>query len=141
MWAVAFISTVIAAILLIGAITSLYFVTNPGAKLGMISGFTILFAIGVGLLTNAKRSEIFAATAAYAAVLVVFVSGNLGNTNTAPKTPWISSPNYFGRLTIKVEVFQSLYINESSNRSTGSSCIWWYSIYYSIYTQNSAFAV
>lgn len=87
MWAVAFISTVIAAILLIGAITSLYFVTNPGAKLGMISGFTVLFAIGVGLLTNAKRSEIFAATAAYAAVLVVFVSGNLGNTNTAPKTP------------------------------------------------------
>lgn len=87
MWAVAFISTVIAAILLIGAITSLYFVTNSGAKLGMISGFTVLFAIGVGLLTNAKRSEIFAATAAYAAVLVVFVSGNLGNTNTAPTLP------------------------------------------------------
>lgn len=87
MWAVAFISTVIAAILLIGAITSLYFVTNPGAKLGMISGFTVLFAIGVGLLTNAKRSEIFAATAAYAAVLVVFVSGSLGNTNTAPTSP------------------------------------------------------
>jgi len=86
MWAVAFISTVIAAFLLIGAITSLYFVTNPGAKLSMIAGFTVLFAISVVLLTNAKRSEVFAATAAYSAVLVVFVSGNLGSTNTLPKS-------------------------------------------------------
>ncbi len=45
----------------------------------MIGGFTVGFAISVGLLTNARRAEVFAATAAYAAVLVVFVSGNLGN--------------------------------------------------------------
>lgn len=44
----------------------------------MIAAFTVLFAVSVGLLTNAKRVEIFAATAAYAAVLVVFVSGDLG---------------------------------------------------------------
>ncbi|OCL03677.1 hypothetical protein AOQ84DRAFT_433802 [Glonium stellatum] len=86
-WTVAFISIVIAAILLIGAITSLYFVTSPGAKLGMISGFTVLFAISVGLLTNAKRSEMFAATAAYSAVLVVFVSGNLSYNNAAATPP------------------------------------------------------
>jgi hypothetical protein len=30
-------------------------------------------------LTNARRAEIFGSTAAYAAVLVVFVSSNLGN--------------------------------------------------------------
>lgn len=86
MWTVAVISTIVAAILLIGAIISLYWVTKPGARLGMISGFTILFALSVILLTNAKRSEVFAASAAYAAVLVVFVSGELGKTNTAPPT-------------------------------------------------------
>ena len=30
----------------------------------------------VGILTNARRAEIFACTAAYAAVLVVFASGD-----------------------------------------------------------------
>ena len=82
MWAVAVISIVLAAILLIGAITSLYFVTMPAARLGMISAFTVLFALSVGVMTNSKRAEVFAATAAYAAVLVVFVSGNLGNSNS-----------------------------------------------------------
>lgn len=55
---------------------------NKHALLGMISGWTVLFAACVGLLTNAKRDQIFAATAAYAAVLVVFVSGNLGGATT-----------------------------------------------------------
>jgi len=45
----------------------------------MLGGWTVLFAACVGWLTNAKRDQIFAATAAYAAVLVVFVSGNLGS--------------------------------------------------------------
>ena len=38
----------------------------------------MLFAVCVGWLANAKRDQTFAATAAYAAVLVVFVSGTLG---------------------------------------------------------------
>lgn len=75
---VAVISTVIAAILLVGAITVLYFITDSGARLGTIACFMVLLALSVSLLTNAKRAEIFAATAAYAAVLVVFVSGELG---------------------------------------------------------------
>jgi uncharacterized membrane protein len=70
------ISTLFAAVLLIGAITSLYFVQKPGAKLGLLAVFTSLFAASVGGLTNAKRQEVFAASAAYAAVLVVFVSGD-----------------------------------------------------------------
>ncbi|KAF2184809.1 hypothetical protein K469DRAFT_666150 [Zopfia rhizophila CBS 207.26] len=78
---VAAISMVLAAILLIGAIISLHIVTRPKAKLGMVAGFTVLFAFSVALLTNARRAEVFAATAAYAAVLVVFVSGNLGAAN------------------------------------------------------------
>jgi len=44
----------------------------------MLGGWTVLFATCVGWLTNARRDQIFAATAAYAAVLVVFVSGTLG---------------------------------------------------------------
>ncbi|KAF2472379.1 uncharacterized protein BDR25DRAFT_333263 [Lindgomyces ingoldianus] len=76
---VTFIGVLTSAILLIGAIVSLYVVGRPGVRLGMIAGFTILFALSVALFTNARRAEIFTATAAYAAVLVVFVSGNLGS--------------------------------------------------------------
>ncbi|KAI1111685.1 hypothetical protein F5Y14DRAFT_303983 [Nemania sp. NC0429] len=75
---IAWLSTALAAILLIGAIIILYNVESDNLKLALIAIFTILFAACVGLLTNAKRSEIFSSTAAYAAVLVVFVSGNLG---------------------------------------------------------------
>ncbi|KAK0642456.1 hypothetical protein DIS24_g9024 [Lasiodiplodia hormozganensis] len=73
---VAVISSVAAAMLLIGAVVALHFITKAGVRLGMIACFTILFVFSLGLLTNAKRAEIFAATAAYAAVLVVFVSGD-----------------------------------------------------------------
>jgi hypothetical protein len=75
---VSLISMLLAAILLIGAITSLYIVTNPKVRLGMIAGYTLLFALSLAGMTSAARAEIFGATAAYAAVLVVFVSGNLG---------------------------------------------------------------
>jgi hypothetical protein len=70
------ISTIFAAILLVGAITTLFLVRKTGAKLGILAGFTSLFAASVGGLTSAKRQEVFAATAAYAAVLVVFVNGD-----------------------------------------------------------------
>jgi hypothetical protein len=68
-----------AAVLLIGAILSLYVVTNAKARLAMIAIYTILFAGSIALLSKARRAEVFAATAAYSAVLVVFVSGDLGN--------------------------------------------------------------
>lgn len=42
----------------------------------------MVFAICVGLVTKAKSFEVFAASAAYAAVLVVFVSGNVGETKS-----------------------------------------------------------
>ncbi|KAF2033187.1 hypothetical protein EK21DRAFT_98475 [Setomelanomma holmii] len=62
----------LAAVLLIGAIVILYLVARPKAKLGFIAMFTVLFAFSVALCTNARRAEVFAATAANAAVLVVF---------------------------------------------------------------------
>ena len=72
------ISIVLAALLLEGAIVALYLVSNPHIQLVLIALFIVVFAAGIGLLSNARRSELFAATAAYAAVLVVFVSGHLG---------------------------------------------------------------
>ncbi len=66
-----------AMIFLIGAVVGLYWVKNPKTKLGILSGLTVAFAGTLALFTNARRQDVFAATAAYAAVLVVFISGNL----------------------------------------------------------------
>lgn len=55
---IAGISIVMAALLLEGAIVALYLVTNPHVRLGLIALFMMLFALGIGLLTNAKRSEV-----------------------------------------------------------------------------------
>lgn len=76
------VNILLAAAFLFGAIYNLYYVQDPNKTLGLITGYTTAFALSVGLLTNARRAEIFGACAAYAAVLVVFVSGNLGNTST-----------------------------------------------------------
>ncbi|KAF2205377.1 hypothetical protein GQ43DRAFT_385983 [Delitschia confertaspora ATCC 74209] len=76
-WTVSIISVVLAAVLLVGAIVSLYFVKSHQAQLGLVACYTVLFAASVGLLTTAKRAEVFASTAAYAAVLVVFISGGI----------------------------------------------------------------
>ena len=73
---VAAISILCAAVLLAVAIVSLYIVNNPTAKLGMVAAYTVLFALSIALLTNARRVEIYGAAAGYAAVLVVFISGN-----------------------------------------------------------------
>ena len=67
-----------AAVLLFGAVLNLYYVASERKRLGLVAGYTVIFAVCVGLITTAKRAEIFAACTAYAAVLVVFVSGNLG---------------------------------------------------------------
>ncbi|KAH6848244.1 hypothetical protein B0I37DRAFT_159582 [Chaetomium sp. MPI-CAGE-AT-0009] len=75
-WVAAGISTLVAAILLLGAIVILRLLKEEKAQLGVIATLMVLFAGSVGILTNARRAEIFAATAAYTAVLVVFVSSN-----------------------------------------------------------------
>jgi hypothetical protein len=54
---VAILSTVLAAIMLFGPIISLHIVKNPHALLGILSGWTVLFAACVGLLTNARRDQ------------------------------------------------------------------------------------
>ncbi|KAH7318379.1 hypothetical protein B0I35DRAFT_431974 [Stachybotrys elegans] len=73
-WVAAILSIIDATFLLVGAIVCLRFLQNENAQLGVIALFMVLFAVSVGILTNARRAEIFASTAAYAAVLVVFIS-------------------------------------------------------------------
>jgi hypothetical protein len=75
------VNILLAAAFLFGAIYNLYYVRDPRKTLGLVAGYTTAFAISVGLLTNARRAEIFGVSATYAAVLVVFVSGNLGSEN------------------------------------------------------------
>ena len=62
---IAYLSTMLAGILLFGAILILHKARGDGLKLGLIGLFTFLFAASTGLMTNAKRSEVFASTAAY----------------------------------------------------------------------------
>lgn len=78
------VSIIGATLLLEAAIVTLYLVTNDRIRFVLIAIFISLFGAAISLLSNARRAEMFAATAAYAAVLVVFVSGDLGS--GGPKT-------------------------------------------------------
>jgi uncharacterized membrane protein len=78
---VLFINIILTFVLLFGAIFHLYSVQNEKTKLGLIALYTILFAGTVTVATNARKAEVFGACAAYAAVLVVFVSGDIGSSN------------------------------------------------------------
>jgi hypothetical protein len=73
------LSIVIAATLIVGPVLALNVVNNSNARLGITIAFIVLFAIGLGVSTSVSRDNNFTATATYSAVLVVFVSGNLGN--------------------------------------------------------------
>lgn len=74
------LSVLLAVGLLVGSILGLHFVEHIGVRLGLLMMFIVIFAFGVALTTGAKRDSIFASTAAYAAVLIVFISGDLTNT-------------------------------------------------------------
>lgn len=73
------VQTLLAAAFLFGAIYNLYYVRSDEKRLVIITGYTIAFSVCVGCFTEAKKAETFAACAAYAAVLVVFVAGDIGN--------------------------------------------------------------
>ena len=55
----------------------LYYVHSTNVHIGLIIVFSTLFSGVVALVSDARNVEVMAATAAYAAVMVVFVSGNL----------------------------------------------------------------
>ncbi|KAJ8131005.1 hypothetical protein O1611_g2619 [Lasiodiplodia mahajangana] len=73
-------TVLIACTLPITAIIILYNVHDMPTRLGIIAALTGLFSTLMSLLTTASLQDIFAATAAFAAVLVFF----LGSTGTGP---------------------------------------------------------
>ena len=58
------VATVISSVFPIVGVIILYFVTDLLAKIGIIAGLTAAFSLCLGLVTDARRGEIFAATAA-----------------------------------------------------------------------------
>ena len=58
-------------------------------QIAIIFGSTLLFSASCSLFTRAKRHEVFAATAAYCAVLVVF----LGNSSYMTIVPQAGPPH------------------------------------------------
>ncbi|KAI4678676.1 uncharacterized protein J4E84_008494 [Alternaria hordeiaustralica] len=72
---VTFIGTIISIGFLVSAMWVLWRLEKQMiAKLATVTGFVVAFAGWLGFLTTAQRKDVIAATAAYAAVLVVFVS-------------------------------------------------------------------
>lgn len=75
------IITSVIFVLLIIPVVVLYKLSNVGTKatpveaIGILIIFTLLFGGAMSSLTTATRQELFAASAAYCAVLVVFISG------------------------------------------------------------------
>ena len=72
------IVTVVSATLALEApIVALHLVSSDRIRFGLIAFFTITFATAISFLSHARLVELFAASAAYAAVLVVFLANNL----------------------------------------------------------------
>ncbi|TVY41918.1 hypothetical protein LOCC1_G006053 [Lachnellula occidentalis] len=67
------IGTAVASLLPVLAVVALYCVREMLTRLGMVALFTVLFSMALVVTTSAKRMEVFAATAAFASVQVVFV--------------------------------------------------------------------
>ncbi|KAH6668189.1 hypothetical protein B0J14DRAFT_156745 [Halenospora varia] len=77
----------LSSMLPIGAIVVLYVVKDMSKRLGIVAGFTAGFSLVLGLVTNGELIDVFAASAAFAAVQVVFVgSTNPGNGTTSHVT-------------------------------------------------------
>ncbi|KAL9111750.1 MAG: hypothetical protein Q9227_003809 [Pyrenula ochraceoflavens] len=67
--------TLISSLLPISSIIILYSVHSVRARLGIAAAFTASFSLCLAMMTSGRRVEIFAATTAFAAVQVVFISG------------------------------------------------------------------
>lgn len=76
-WIITGLSSFIAAALMAGSIFGLYYIKPVHIRLVVVIVLIVVFALVLNLLTSASRDAIFAATAGYAAVMVVFISGGL----------------------------------------------------------------
>ena len=73
------ISSFVATTLMLIPVITLHFVSSTDARLIIIVVFSIAFQGLLVLATEAKRSEVFAATAAFIAIQVVYVGSALGS--------------------------------------------------------------
>ncbi|KAK4159527.1 hypothetical protein QBC43DRAFT_373766 [Cladorrhinum sp. PSN259] len=67
--------TVVASVLPLLSTIVLWLLKNETVKLGAIVALSAIFPFALATMTSARRVEIFAATAAFAAVNVVFLTG------------------------------------------------------------------
>ncbi|KAK0650447.1 hypothetical protein QBC41DRAFT_238785 [Cercophora samala] len=74
--------TIVASLLPIIGIYVLWRIQTMEERIGAVAGLTALFSFSLSLLTSAHVKDVFAATAAFAAVLVVFVG-----TTDIPSSP------------------------------------------------------
>jgi hypothetical protein len=58
------LASIISSTLLVGSILALFFVNNMLVRLGIIAALTQVFSLVLILATNARKAEVFAATAA-----------------------------------------------------------------------------
>lgn len=58
---------------LFAAIWTIWAIHPFVVKLGVLTAYVVLFSVWVNYTTTANRSDVFGATAAYAAILVVYV--------------------------------------------------------------------
>ena len=66
-------AVIIASLLPVAGIAVLYAIETMSGRIGAIAGFTALFSFSLSFITSASVHHIFSATAAFVAVLVVFV--------------------------------------------------------------------
>jgi hypothetical protein len=71
------ISTILSSLLPAMSILALNFIHDQLARVTAVVVFCFLFSVVLTLVTNAGRADCFAATAAFAAVQVVFVGTNI----------------------------------------------------------------
>lgn len=67
------VATALASLLPVLAIAVLYTLDSTPERLWAVAGFTLLFSLALGIFTRGEIVDVFAASAAFAAVQVVFV--------------------------------------------------------------------
>ncbi|KAF3929901.1 hypothetical protein AA313_de0201809 [Arthrobotrys entomopaga] len=76
-------ATLVSVILVAGVII-LYYIDSPGGRLATLCISTFLCGVVMAVFTTAKKGEVMGATAAYCAVMVVFVGSTLGGDGSGP---------------------------------------------------------
>lgn len=74
---------ILSSIVPVASIQGLYWIQSTLGRLFMITGTIVLFSALLMFVAGCRRSEVFAATIAFAAVLVVFLQGLNGAINSS----------------------------------------------------------